>query len=51
MACQRKILPVNCSAPLELMDKLAGFAADCQRAERAAPELCFRSPRTVDRWA
>ena len=51
MACRRKILPVNCSDPLELMDKLAGFAADSQRAERAVPELCFRSPRTVARWA
>lgn len=28
MACRRKILPVNCPDPLELMDKLAGFAAD-----------------------
>lgn len=51
MACRRKILQVNCSDPLELMDKLAGFAAEGQRAERAAPELCFRSPRTVARWA
>ena len=51
MACRRKILPVNCSDPLELMDKLAGFAAEGQRAERAAPELCFRSPWTVARWA
>ena len=49
MACRRKILPVNCSDPLELMDKLAGFAADGQMAEQAAPELCFRSPRTVAR--
>jgi len=51
MACQRKILPVNCPDPLELTDKLAGFVAEGQRAERAALELCFRSPRTVARWA
>jgi hypothetical protein len=51
MACRRKILPVNRSDPLELMDKPAGFAAEGQKAERAAPELCFRSPRTVAHWA
>jgi hypothetical protein len=28
MACRRKILPVNWPDPLELMDKLAGFAGD-----------------------
>lgn len=47
VACRRIPPPVSCPDAWDLMDKPAGFAADDQTAESAAPELRFRYLRTA----